>query len=56
MMALGLLIWPLVALLGAVGLHAIAPRHAPGQYLLPAVRTVAVITTATLFVTAIWSH
>ncbi|MFE1849881.1 hypothetical protein ACFYOF_06385 [Streptomyces sp. NPDC007148] len=56
MMPLGLLVWPLVALLGAVGLHAVAPRHSSGQYLLPVVRTVAVITVATLFVTAIWSH
>ncbi|MEU6497552.1 hypothetical protein ABZ890_45605 [Streptomyces sp. NPDC046984] len=48
--------WPMAALLGAIGLHALAPRRAAGLYLGPAARTVAVITAATLFVTAIWSH
>ena len=50
------LIWPLAALLGAVGLHAIAPRRAPLLYLGPAAGTVALITLATLYVAAIWSH
>lgn len=55
-MLLGLIIWPTIALLAAVGLHAIAPRRAPGLYLLPAARTVALITAATVYVAAIWSH
>lgn len=50
------LIWPMAALLGAVGLHAIAPRRAPLLYLGPAVCTVALITLAGLYVALIWSH
>ncbi|MFE2712249.1 hypothetical protein ACFXKI_09725 [Streptomyces mirabilis] len=50
------LVWPLAALLGGAGLHVIAPRRAPLLYLGPAARTVAVITTATAFVAAVWSH
>ncbi|MET7475091.1 hypothetical protein ABZT17_12120 [Streptomyces sp. NPDC005648] len=48
--------WPMAALLGAVGLHALAPRRAPLLYLGPAACTVALITLAVLSVTAIWSH
>ncbi|WP_326728994.1 hypothetical protein [Streptomyces phaeochromogenes] len=51
-----LIVWVLVALLGAIGLHAIAPRHCRGLYLLPAARTVFIITTATALVAAVWSH
>lgn len=47
---------PLAALLGAAGLYAVAPRRAPLLYLGPAACTVALITTATLYVAAIWSH
>lgn len=50
------LIWPLAVLLGAAGLHAIAPRRAPLLYLGPAACTVALITLATLYVALIWSH
>ncbi len=50
------IIWPVAALLGAVGLHAIAPRHTPGLYLRPAACTVALIATAAAFIAAIWSH
>ena len=50
------LIWPIAALLGAVGLHAVAPRRAPLLYLGPAACTVALITLAVLSVTALWSH
>lgn len=49
-------LWPIAALLSAVGLHAIAPRRAPLLYLGPATCTVALITIAVLYVTAIWSH
>lgn len=55
-MAAGLIFWPMAALLGAAGLHAIAPRRAPGLYLGPAVRTVALITIAAVYVAAVWSH
>lgn len=51
-----LIVWVLIALLAAAGLHAIAPQHFRGEYLIPAARTVAVITTATAFIAAIWSH
>ncbi|MFE2311649.1 hypothetical protein ACFXC8_00360 [Streptomyces sp. NPDC059441] len=51
-----LIVFILVALLAAAGLHAIAPHHYRGEFLVPAARTVAVITTATAFIAAIWSH
>ena len=50
------LVWPVAALLGAAGLHAIAPRRAPLLYLGPAACTVAVLALATLYGAAIWSH
>jgi hypothetical protein len=55
-MLLGLVVFPVLTLLAAAGLHAIAPHHYRGEYLLPAARTVAVITTAAAFVAAVWSH
>jgi hypothetical protein len=55
-MLLGLIVWPVVALLGVIGLHALAPHLAPERPLLPAVRTVALITTAAAYVAAVWSH
>lgn len=51
-----LVFWPLAVLLGAAGLHAIAPRRAQLLYLGPAACTVALITLATVYVTTIWSH
>ncbi len=48
--------WPMAALLGAIGLHAIAPRRAPGLYLAPAAYTVALIAITALYIAAIWSH
>ncbi|WP_222440920.1 hypothetical protein [Streptomyces sp. BK340] len=45
----------MAALLGAVGLHALAPRRAPLLYLGPAACTIAVLAIAVLYVTAIWS-
>lgn len=50
------LIWPIAALIGAVGLHAIAPRRAPLLYVGPAACTVAVLSVATIYVALIWSH
>lgn len=55
-MILGLIIWPVVALLGALGLYAIAPRQCRGEYLLPVTRTVVLLTIATLYIATIWSH
>jgi len=49
------ILWPMAALLAAVGLHAVAPRRAPLLYLGPAACTVALITLAVASVTAIWS-
>lgn len=48
--------WPLLALVGAAGLYAVAPRRAPLLYLGPAACTVALITLAATYVAAVWSH
>ncbi|MEU4996565.1 hypothetical protein [Streptomyces sp. NPDC021622] len=56
MLILGLLVFPLLAILALLGLLACAPEHALGRYVLPAVRTAAVLTVATAFVTVVWSH
>jgi hypothetical protein len=56
MALLGLIVFPMLALLGALGLVACAPRHTPGRYLLPAVRTVALVTVAAAYVATLWSH
>lgn len=55
-MTLALIVFAMLAVLGACGLVAIAPRRHPGAYFLPAVRTVALITVAVIYVAAIWSH
>lgn len=55
-MTTALVFWPMATLLGAAGLHAIAPRRAPLLYLGPALCTVALITIAALYVAAVWSH
>lgn len=55
-MILGLIIFGMLAILGGAGLVAIAPRRQPGAYFLPAARTVALITVAVAYVTALWSH
>jgi hypothetical protein len=49
-------LWPIAALLAAVGLHTIAPRRAPFAYLGPAACTTALIAMGTAYVAAIWSH
>lgn len=49
-------VWPALALLGAAGLYAVAPRRAPLLYLGPAACTVALITLAVTTVAAVWSH
>lgn len=50
------IICPLAALLGAVGLHAIAPRRAPFAYLGPAACTVLLLALPITYVAIIWSH
>ncbi|WP_406000706.1 hypothetical protein [Streptomyces sp. NBC_00829] len=55
-MLLALIAFPMLAILGACALVAIAPRRGPGPYFMPAVRTVALITAATVYIAAIWSH
>jgi len=50
------LLWPLAALLSAVGLHAIAPRRARHLYLGPAVCTVLLLALPVAYVATIWSH
>lgn len=50
------ILWPLAALLGAAGLHAIAPRRAPLLYLGPAVTTVLLLALPLVYVATIWSH
>ena len=51
-----IIFWPMAAFLGAVGLHAIAPRRAQFLYLGPAAITTALLAAATLYVALIWSH
>ncbi|MFE0132410.1 hypothetical protein ACFWY6_12685 [Streptomyces sp. NPDC059037] len=55
-MLLALIIFPMLAILALLGLIACAPEHDLGRYVLPAVRTVALLAAATVFVTALWSH
>lgn len=54
-MILGLLVFPMLAILAAAALAALHPRAA-WTHLLPAVRTLALVTAATVYVAAIWSH
>jgi hypothetical protein len=49
-------VWPIAALLAAVGLHHVAPHRAPLLYLGPAACTTALIALAAVYVAAIWSH
>ena len=55
-MLLALIVCSMLALLAGCALIAIAPRRHPGAYFLPAVRTVALVTVAVLYVAAVWSH
>ncbi|MBT2508834.1 hypothetical protein J7I98_23690 [Streptomyces sp. ISL-98] len=53
-MILGLITFAMLALLAALALIACAPTYQPSRYLLPAVRTVALITTAAVYVAALF--
>ncbi|HET6356075.1 hypothetical protein [Streptomyces sp.] len=55
-MTLGLIIFPVLALLAGCALVALAPARTRTHYVLPAVRTVALVAVAVIYVTAIWSH
>ncbi len=55
-MLLALILFPMLAILALLGLVACAPEHDLSRYALPAVRTVALLTAATVFVAAVWSH
>ncbi|MFP3990669.1 hypothetical protein U9R90_25030 [Streptomyces sp. E11-3] len=52
-MLIALIVFPMLAMLAAAALVALAPTHAPGRYVLPAVRTVALMTAATAYVVAV---
>jgi hypothetical protein len=54
-MTLGLIIFPMSALLAVLGLLALTPDRDPHPYVLPAVRTVALLAAALVYITAIWS-
>ncbi|MFE0223387.1 hypothetical protein ACFW0U_21445 [Streptomyces albidoflavus] len=54
-MILALIVWPLIALLAAGALIALAPGE-PGAHLLPAFRTVALLGAAAAYIAAIWSY
>ena len=55
-MSLFAAVCPIAALLGAVGLTALAPRRAPLLYLGPAACPVTLIALAAAYVAAIWSY
>lgn len=55
-MILGLIVFGMLAILAGCALIALAPRRTPGAHFLPAVRTVAIVTVAVVYVAAIWSH
>ena len=55
-MLLALIVCAMFAILSAAALVALAPRRYPSAYFLPAVRTVALVTVAVIYVAAIWSH
>lgn len=48
-------VWPIAMLIGALGLHHVAPRRAPLLYLGPAACTTALIALAAAYVAIIWS-
>lgn len=49
-------LWPMAALLAAVGLHSVAPRRAPLLYLAPACCTVLLLALPIAYIATIWSH
>lgn len=56
MLLLALIVWLLVTLFGAIGLHIADPQKRPVEHFLPAVRTLALIFVAVAYVAIIWSH
>lgn len=55
-MILALIIFSMLALLAGCALVALAPARMRSLFILPAVRTVALVTAAVIYVAAIWSH
>ena len=55
-MTLAVIACATLALLAGIALVALAPRPERHTYVLPAVRTVALVTVAVIYVAAIWSH
>jgi len=55
-MILALIIFPMLAILGGCALIALAPRRTPGAHFLPAMRTIAIVTAAVIYIAALWSH
>jgi hypothetical protein len=55
-MPLALIGFSTTAMLAGLALVALAPRAVRTAYVLPAVRTVALVTVATALVLALWSH
>ncbi|MFI1472055.1 hypothetical protein [Streptomyces wuyuanensis] len=56
MNALAVIAFGMLALLAGIALVALAPPLQRGAYVLPAVRTVAVLTAAIAYIAALWSH
>lgn len=55
-MVLAVIAFGMLALLAGIALVALAPPLQRGAYVLPAVRTVAVLTAAIAYIAALWSH
>lgn len=55
-MGLLALVFGMLAILAAAALVVLAPARLRSLHVLPAVRTIAVVTVAVVYVAAIWSH
>ena len=55
-MLLALIVFSMLAILSGCALVVLAPQRARWLLFLPAVRTVAIVTVAVVYVAAIWSH
>lgn len=54
-MLLALIVFPMLAILAALGLIAIAPQCDHARYVLPAVRTIALVTVSVVAVAALFT-
>lgn len=55
-MTLAMIVFSMLAILSGCALIVLAPQRARWLLFLPAVRTVAIVTVAVIYVAAIWSH